>query len=626
MAEKSKKSTIEQYRDEFGSWLRELTNYQSRFKVNYRRYTGVNDTKGTQAKVADPVAFELVERVIQKLFEREPKFFAESKGKNIPREVKNVLTGVAEYLWNNQDMVQATGTMRSKLKVLGREFIITGNVATEAYWNPTADAPDMRIIPIEDVIFDPSKTLKTSPVYYVRQFVSLQYLKDNAEIKDNGEVVSGMFKTAAIKKLERTTDDRSKKKDNPSENLINRSGTELQRKEDEFQLISRWEGKKCCRFIWDDDLEEPILVQEFESILADDPLDFAMDIEVVKEPYAISLIDPQAGLFKAKDMILNQTLDYGAKVLNPPTIVNPQGQSVNLKTIANMYKLGGIVVGDPKSIEHKPMPPFPGYGMDMLHFIEQRAESISGIGAYLAGVPNSDNDKTQGTKGGIEALQSASTSPVKDRQTNIEESIIEPVVNKWLKMVGATMSDDDIKWVLVTGEAQKWVRVTKGLLTGKIKLIDLYTAGILDDEQMEDIASNMMMEGKDPEEEVMFDVDWVIRVETGSLAERDTAKDVENKKMILEQGMALQLPLDREKLWKDIALDAGLQEPEQYLIKDQMQPGMMPEEGGMDGQGIPAEGMGQPQQGPNTPQPAPGFPGMAGQGMPVGVGGPQGLA
>lgn len=611
----SKKSDIIEYRDEFSNWLKTLEPFQDRFKTNYKRYTGYSETQGTEAKISDPATFELTERVVQKLFEREPKFYAEAN-KNLPKEVKRVIQAVAEHFWNNQDMVQHSGTMRSRFKVFGREFIVTGNGAVESYWNGKSDSPDMRIIPIEDVVFDPAKTLKTSPIYYIRQFVSLDYLKDNVEVKKDGEIVAGMFKSAAIKKLERLIDGKgTNRRENPSTNLINRNGTDNQRKVDEFQLVSRWEGGKCCRFVMDDDLEEPILVQEFESVLGDDPLDFAMDVEVVKEPYAISMIDPQAGLFKAKDLLLCQTVDYGAKGLNPPTIINPNGTGVNLKTVVNMYKLGGIVLADPTQIKQADVNQAPVQtGLNMLNFIQGRNESISGLSPYTGGITGAASDKTQGTMGGIEALIQQGISPIRDRQQNIEESIIEPMVNKWLKMVGATMSDKDFKWVLITGEDPKVIKVTKGFLTGKIKLQDLMDAGIVEDAEIQGIVDEMMANDQDPEKEIMFDVDWVIRVETGSLAEQDTAKDVENKKMLIDSAIQLisggiPLSLDFEKLWKDMAQDAGVKEPDQYLNKEVMN--------GQQGVGGPA---GIPAENPNAPQGAgmPGsVPGMAGAGMPA---------
>ena len=564
----AKKSDLQTYREEYERWLPKLTNYQNRFKENYKRYSGYFDEVGTDVQVADPVAFELVERVVQRLFEQEPKFFADSSGFNLPREIRKILTATSEFIWDNGPIISASGPMRNKLKVVGREFCITGNVGIETYWNNVADAPDFRVIPVEDVVFDPSKTLRTSPVYYIRQFVSLDYLKDNVEVKKDGEVVTGIFKSAAIKQLSR--EDINHEKPDPSNVYINRTGTDVQRWVDEYELISRWEKGHCVRFIKGRDQEDPILVQEFDSLLDDDPLDFAMDVEVVKEPYAMSIIDPQAGLFKAKDLILSQTVDYGAKVLNPPTIVNPAIGNINLKSVANMYKLGGIVLADPTQIRQELISNAPqAAGLDMMNYIEQRAESISGVGAYLAGISNQPSDKTQGTAAGIQALQNAGIAPITDRQLNIEESIIQPFINKALQMIGATMSKNDFKWVLVGGEDQKWVKVTKGLLTGKIKLIDLMQAEVIQDTEAQAIVQVMLNEGKDPKEDILFDVDWVIGVEAGSMAQSDVNEAIKNKTSLVDLAAQLFIPIDREKLWLEIAQDSGIKEPDQYILQGQ---------------------------------------------------------
>lgn len=605
MAE-TKQDLIQRYKEEFTKWSNILSDYHKKFDNNYSLYTGENTTVGTKAKIADPVAYELTERVIQKLFEREPKFYVESKGKNLPSSVKNVMSAVADYIWTNQDLVQTTGSMRSKLKTLGRELCITGNSAVETYWNAKADAPDMRIIPIEDIIFNPAKNLKTSNVYYISQFVSLKYLKDNVELKKDGKVVTGIFNSASIKKLEKLIKNNENEIKTDMSQEINRSGGDFEKDTEKFRLISRWDGNKCCRFIMDDNVEDPIIIQEFENeVLGTNPINTVMDTEVCKEPFSQSFIDELKGQFKLKNLFLNQMADYGSKVLNPPTIVNPVVGAANLKTIANMYKLGGIVVADPNMIDQKPIAPIGNFGMDMLNWIEGRAESVSGIGAYLAGVPNQVSDKTAGTKGGIQTLVEQSFSPVKDRQLNIEESIIEPYINKALKMVGSTMADDEFKWVLISGEEPQWVKVTKGFLTGKIKLIDLLQAEVAEDNEIQALVDLLMSEGKDPEKDIIFDVDWLVKVESGSLAEQDSQKDIQNIEKAIEMAQLLGIQLDAEKLWKEAMARIGFKEPEVYI-----------KEGGINGlQGA----TGNPGETLENPMGVGGVPNMA-QGMPAGFG------
>jgi hypothetical protein len=544
------------------------------------------------------------------MFERDPKFFVESKGINLPREVKNVMAAAVEWMWSNQDIVQATGPMRNKLKVAGREFLILNNTVVEVYWNNVADAPDMRVVPLEDVVFDPTKNIKTSPVYYVRRFVSLEYLEDNVEIKKDGEVVTGLFDSAAIKKLKRDKAEEKYKAD-PSSAKIKRHNSEFGINVDPLELITRYKGDKVCQFINAGDDDEPVAVREYTNeVLETHPLAVAIDKEVVKEPFGSSLIDDLSGLLKAKNLFLNQEIAYRSKVLNPPMYIDPSVATnpISMRTLGNAYKNGGIVIANKDMVDHKSIPSIGNAGLDILNWIEGRGESISGLNGWVSG--SSDPDTTgagQKTAAEVQARQAAGATPISDRQTNIEESLIEPVVNKWLKMLGATMTKDEFKWVLISGEKPKWVKLTKGFLTGKIKLIDLMEADVLQEEvEIQNIVDLMMQEGKDPSEDTVFDVDWMVKVETGSLAEQDSSKEVQKKQGVIEMGLAMGIPIDTEKVWKELAMDAGYKEPDQYLNKEiggmNGQPGAMGEgPAGTGGPGL------QPVQGPAPQPPVPGM-------------------
>jgi len=614
MLSKELKKNIESYRDEFIKWDNELDKYRKKFSENYEKYVGYNQISGTDSKVSDPVAAELVERVVQKLFERDPKFFVESKGVNLPSEVKSVMAAAVEWMWSNPDTVQSTGSMRSKLKVGAREFVILNNQVMEVYWNHVSNAPDMRVVPLEDVVFDPTKNLKTSTVHYIKSFVSLDYLEDSVEIKQDGEVVTGIFDSAAIKKLRRMFPKKDFKSD-PSGNHIKRHNSDATINVDQIELITRYEGKKVCQFICGGDDEDPVAVREYDNdILGTHNLAFAIDKEVVKEPYGSSIIDDLSGILKAKNLFLNQEIAYRSKVLNPPMYIDPSiaTNPISMRTLGNAYKNGGIVIANKDMVDHKAIPSLGNSGLDIMNWLEGRGESISGLNGWVSGAADPDTTGNgQKTAAEVNARQAAGATPITDRQINIEESIIEPVVNKWLKMLGATMTKDEFKWVLISGEKPKWVKLTKGFLTGKIKLIDLMEADVLGDEvEIQNIVDLMMQEGKDPNEDTVFDVDWMIKVETGSLAEQDSSKDVQKKQGVIEMGLGMGIQIDTEKVWKELMMDAGYKEPDQYLNKEPMaQGGMLNGQPGAMGEGpVGAGGQGvQPVQGPAQQPPVPGM-------------------
>ena len=563
------------YYDEFREWLNTLRPYHTeRFNRNYKQYTAYATTMGTEAKVSDPAASELIERVVQRLFERDPKFSVDSRGQNIPKEIKNIIVGAVEYMWSSPEAVEVSGTMRSRLQVIGREFLITGNVAVETFYNSESDLPDVQLIPIEDIIFDPAKTLKSSKVLYVRKFVSLDYLKDNQEVTTKDGLKKGLFKN--IDKVLLQLKDFEQKTNDSTDNQIMRSGSDnYSAKRDPIQLITRYDGKKVCRFIVGQDSE--ITIQEFENeILEDDPIDVAMDIEVAKEPYAFGLLDFLSGNVKLTDLFTSQLADYGSKVLNPPLFVDPSLAPVNRATLRNAWRLGGLVFAPPNQAEHKPMPPLGSFPFEMLNYLQQRRESSSGIGAYLGGVPNQQSDKTQGTKGGILALQSEAVTPVKDRQQKLEEAIIMPVINKWVKMKGALMQPDEIQDVLISGASPKWVKLTKGMLTGKMTIYDLLTAGLIQMEEVEELEAYMLEQRIFPDEEMVIDTDWLISVETGSMAEANREQDLQNFDQWVTSNLEYGIPMDMQKIAIEKGMRAGVKDPESYFIKQPMNPMAQP--------------------------------------------------
>lgn len=567
------KKKVQQYREEYESWLKELQVYHTgRFNRNYQQYNAYSEVTDNEAGISDPMAVELIERKIIRMFEREPKFFVQAKGHNIPKEITSIIAAVPSYYWSCPERVKSSGSMKSKLKVLAREYCVVGNAVYESYFNADSDTPDARVKPIEDFIFDPTKSLKTSKRVYSRDFVDLEYIEDNVEVTENGEVIRGMFKPSAMKRVKEIYKDAEMTSDNSS-NKINRSGSDaIQPKVGPIELISMWEGGHCVRFVKGIDESEAVVMQEFDSILGEDPFDRVMDIEVVKQPYGFSMLDYLNPLTKTKDLFIQQLTAYGSKILNPPLFVDPSLAPVNRATLQNAWKLGGLVMSPPQQAEHKPMPPMGSFGFDMLGYLQQRAESVSGVASELGGKLNPDSDRLNTTASGMQASINQAYGPVKDNQESIEEGIIEPMANKWLKMAAHLMGENEIKYVLISGQSPKWVRVTKGLLSGKIKLADLIEAELVKQEDVPEILDLMMSNGEDPEETIIFDVDWVIKVEMGSTASTDKNEEVQNLEKYAAFRMQYQIPTDFQKIAEEYAARIGIKDPEQYDLAQQQIP------------------------------------------------------
>jgi hypothetical protein len=557
---------VAELNQEYTRWLRVLDKYhQFRFNENYQQYTAYNSTIGTSSNISDPIAPELVERVIQKMFERDASVLAMAKNKKIPPQIANVISAAVKYYWDAAERIRCSGTMRSKLKVFGREFCIIGNLATETYYDAEYETPDIRLIPIEDIIFDPTKSLKTSKRHYIKQYISPDELEALAEKKQGDQVVSGIFDAKIVEKCLARHKEEVLLQD-PTSAKVNRSGDDLYEKSvNGIELTTLWEGKHCIRILdWLD------IVHEYDNeILGSSPLDFAMDIEVPKQPYAFSFLDFIKPLCHAKDLLLNQIVDYGSKVLNPPIFVDPSLGAIYKKTLANAWKLSGVVYANPQQVDFKTMPDLPKSGFELMSYIQQRAESTSQLGGYMSGMTHAKGDKTHGTKGGIQALIEQGSSPINDRQQNIEESIIEPMINKWLKYLAEFMAKDEIKYVLMTGENNQWVGITKSLLQGKIKLQDLMISGIMSTDDVTQMKQKMIEEGKNPDKDLLFDVEWIVKVETGSMALQDQQKDLEMFDGWVAFGAQLGVQFDTKKLVIERANRSNIKNPEAYFSADQ---------------------------------------------------------
>lgn len=595
---------IEAYRKEYTRWLNVLQNYHvERFTKNYQQYTAYTSTAGTHTKISDPLAPELVERVVQKLFARDPNFIVMARGKDLPKEVTDVMQSVASYFWTNPEKVASSGSLRQKLKVGGREFCIIGNICVETYYNAESESPDFRVWPVEDVIFNPSMSLKASNKYYFRQYISAEYLQEMVEEKDDeGNVVSGLFDKEAVDRVLAQYDNVSgSMKSDPTPNQVMRSGNSaLTPHVEDILMVSCWDPDtlEVCRIVdWKEIVQEttdPLGIETF-------PYDFAMDIEVPKQPYGFSLLDFISGVTQAKDLFINQIVDYGSRALNPPLFVDPSSPAVNKMTLRNAFRIGGIVYADPKSAQHMQYPALPPEGFELLAYLQQRGESVTGVSPYVGGVPNAQSDKTKGTKGGIQALIDQAGSPIQDRQQNIEESIIEPILNKFFKLAAALIGTNEEKYVFLTGQSTKWVQLTKGLLSGNITLKDLVTCGLIKNDPVPDPTTGQPMQdprtgqpiishitgfvlgseadqlalllksqGKNPNKEVLFDVDWIVRVETGSMAEQDAAQDVQNFQNYVAFRVQYRIPTDFQKISNELALRMGVKNSDQYdLSPDQ---------------------------------------------------------
>src|SRR4051812_12327351 len=111
----------------FDEWYNQLRLYHTgRFARNYLDWTGyVDDKSTTKSKLADPMPFELIERLVNRMFNRNPKVSVCGVGLNLRPEIADSLKARAESAWSNPNMTMNSGSMRQKIMMSVREYGIT---------------------------------------------------------------------------------------------------------------------------------------------------------------------------------------------------------------------------------------------------------------------------------------------------------------------------------------------------------------------------------------------------------------------------------------------------------------------------------------------------------------------
>lgn len=558
------------YVKQWKKWREDLADFYKRVNENYKQYTGNKEqNKGTASKITDPMAFEFVERMVPRLLQRKPDIIAKAKGgeylsmitpdgEKMLEMAEKFVKGVLEYLWESPEMAESSDVMSVKLLPQLREWGIAGNTFGEIYWNITRavenyktedkkdeykakiiyDAPDYNVMPIERLVFNPAMSIKQSDIYYVEKYVTYDELK-NKEIREEDGIIKGVYKNLDLLKKER-----EEKGFIDDENEILRDkDARTPRKHKPIRLLERWQGAKLFAIA-----EDGIIVrEEFDPCkVGGHPLIIATNYELVNQPVGYSEIDPIKEMARAKDTIVNQRIDIINKALKPPLRIDPNG-TVKIESLANAYAFGGPVYASQGAVEYMMGPSIPNDAFMQTNEFQARAESALDMSGYVGGTPQAYSDKTKGTMGGTMAMIEQSQPRLSQRTKLIEEQIIKPILRKWLKMLANLMDPNETKWMLIGDVAPQWVGITKDLLQGKL------TLPVKDEE------------GNEYEEE--FDIDWIIDIETGSMAASDRQVELQNYQSSLESAKMLGIipMMDKAKWWINYTKQIGVKRPEQYL-------------------------------------------------------------
>ena len=467
-------------------WNKELTKYHTQIQKNQEMYEFYKrEGSETGSDVAMNTGFSIIESMVSRLNDTTMTVTAKANGVNDMALFERYLGNVLENVVFDDGVANLFGPFRKIKEVFSRDFLVKGNAVAEVVWcyeegedgECTADNPGVRVLPLTSVTFKPWLTLMTSDEYYIEKYMEYDDLVD-------GEIdpitKTGLYKNLGDLKL--SLDDSSKNQEKTQTALtltVLVDGAQFNRQMPSVHILEHWKGPNLTVIA-----NRSTIVREAKNPLKTGmhSLITAMNYMVEGRPYAYGEMDPIYKPIRAQDTMLNQRLETINQFLRPTIFVDPNtGPDIDM--VAAMMENGGVGYGIPSTVQslQKQLPPSAAYTEDEV--MQKSIERTARFSAYSAGINNSTTDSTQGTKGGIIALQGAAEPNFQVKIDGITDMFLRPILRRFLPMLGGIMGDDEVRYGYLQGEDKPWLAATKNVFLGKPSLSDLHTIGMLTDEQ-----------------------------------------------------------------------------------------------------------------------------------------------
>lgn len=539
------------YFEEFKAWRNELEPYWNEIDKSQELYEFYKrEYSETSSEVAFNTPFSIVESMVARFNETTLRITAQAKGLDGLDDFEKYIASVIHDSLEDPDVAEFKGTFRKLKEMVIREYLVKGNVFVETnYFHKTdvnkkvlADNPFDQILPLKSVIFNPAYSADNSPVYYVEKHVSYAFLKDDAEreveVKEGDATVirkKGKYKN--LDKLRKHAKKDNKIIDAQDEHFVS-DGKKIIRKVEPIRLLERWEGSKLCAIASIGEGKEIIREEVDPKKTGNSGLHVAMNYKIAGRPYAYGEITPIYRLVRAQDTILNQSIEVINRYLRPTVFVNDP--DADLDSVILLLERGGAGYGDPTKIGSPQLNLPPQQAFTSNDVIQQAIERTTRWSPYAVGQLSQATDKTQGTASGIQSLMSAAEPNFQVKIDGLQDSWLRPSARARLKMIGNLMIPSDIRYSYLRGEDPKWVRATKGILTGQATIGDFVVVGMIKPDELEDpafvsqfLAEFQLTEPKDLlEETIVFDTDWIVDVKLDNQSSADKQDD-----LIAEQGI-----------------------------------------------------------------------------------------
>lgn len=581
MAKKESKNydkTISDYVSQFYRWRDSLKAYWPQIDKCQQMYEFYKREEGdTDDATSLNTPFAIIESMISKANESNLIVTTTAKGTNDLTDFEEWVSSVLKGAIEDKDIASIKGSFRKIREKFFRELLVKGNAAAKVEYlyktqvidgskKVIADNPYVKVLPLKSVIFNPTRTLVDSNVYYVESYLSFKDLKDNEYDEKNGK---GLYKNLGELKVKAT--EQGKQID---DDFFYSGDKKIAKKIEDIHIIERWEGTSY-KVIAALGRDSGVVIREETDPLkiGGHNLLLAMDYQVENRPYGYGEIDPIYKPTIAQDKIVQQSLDIIDNYLRPNVLVRP-GSQIDLDELITVINDGGVMYGDPNEIGNIPLQTPPQNAFQTIDVMQQAIERAARFSPYSAGIPSQVTDKTSGTKGGIQALQVASEPNFKVKLDTLEDSFMQPLASMYLKMIGNLMSPTDVRYGLLEGKSKQWVKATKNMLQGKATFQDLLATGFVTEEQVLEYTTTVDEQGNPVPipgsmEALVIDVDWIIDVKLDNQSAADKLEKLARKEALIDKAISLGVGVSGERVVKKLAEEDGFEDFDELLLTDQ---------------------------------------------------------
>jgi len=550
-------------------WRDDLKRYWPQIDRNQQMYEFSKDEDSlTSSNVSANTTFAIIEGQISKFNESKTDIITQAKGGVKVQPFEEYISSTLKYQFADPDIEALIGTFRERKEIYERDFLVKGNAVGEATYiykeaiingekKIVADNPAFKNLPLKSVIFDPSSTLVDSDEYFVEKTTTYEKLK---ELEYNSKDGTGIYKNLAELKQGLTKEKDGFTLDDLEEQFYT-GDIKINKKVKPVHILEHWRGA-FLTVIAD---KRVVIREEYDPFgIGRNPLLPIMNYRVQGRPYAYGELDPIYKTVRAQDTILNQSIQAVNQFLKPSVLLQP-GAKVSLDAIIAITEEGGIAYGDPKEVGQVPRTAPPQQAFLSMDVMQQIIERTARFSPYTSGVPNSKMDKTQGTMGGIIAMQEAAEPNFQVKIDKLQDGFMRPLARMFLKITANLTGDDEIKYSLVTGTNPEWVKVTKGILSGKATMQDLNMVGLVQDEDVMFFAQAGI-----PLDSVMaFDVDWVVDVKLDNGSKREKMQEVEKKMQFVQFAQKIGAYIEPTRAAQAIAYDMEIKNFNSMLMTEE---------------------------------------------------------